>query len=102
MRQIFGAEGLGSWPSALTAGNLMTGRIVVGIDGSPQSGRRSTAAARACPGGEELELLHAYSFTPPVAFFGYHASQPASRSLTGSRRSCSPRPRRTSVSWLRS
>ena len=83
----------------------MTGRIVVGIDGSPQSGKAlDWAVARAYLGGEELELLHAYSFTPPVDFFGYHASQPASRSpgSWGSRRSCSPRPRRTSVSWLRS
>ncbi len=49
----------------------MTGRIVVGIDGSPQSGKAlDWAVARAYLGGEELELLHAYSFTPPVDFFG--------------------------------
>jgi nucleotide-binding universal stress UspA family protein len=51
----------------------MTGRIVVGIDGSEQSGNAlEWAVARARLGGEELELLHAYSFTPPVDFFGYH------------------------------
>jgi len=51
----------------------MTGRIVVGIDGSPQSGNAlDWAVARARLGGEEIELLHAYSFTPPVDFFGYY------------------------------
>ena len=51
----------------------MTGRIVVGIDGSQQSGNAlEWAVARARLGGEELELLYACSFTPPVDFYGYH------------------------------
>ncbi|HKX66460.1 MAG TPA: universal stress protein [Intrasporangium sp.] len=53
----------------------MTGRIVVGIDGSEQSRYAlEWAVARARLGGEELELLHAYSFTPPIDFFGYHGA----------------------------
>ncbi|MGW5239836.1 universal stress protein [Monashia sp. NPDC004114] len=59
----------------------MTGRIVVGIDGSPQSGRAlEWAVARARLGAEQLELVHAYSLTPDLDFFGYHgmaSSQPA-------------------------
>jgi nucleotide-binding universal stress UspA family protein len=51
----------------------MTGRIVVGIDGSPQSGRAlEWAVSRAQIGGEQLELVHAYSLTPDLDFFGYH------------------------------
>ncbi len=51
----------------------MTGRIVVGIDGSPQSGKAlDWAVARARLGGEQLELVHAYTATPPLDFFGYH------------------------------
>ncbi|GAB3073635.1 universal stress protein [Intrasporangium mesophilum] len=59
----------------------MTDRIVVGIDGSPQSGRAlEWAVARARLGSEQLELVHAYSLTPDLDFFGYHgmaSSQPA-------------------------
>lgn len=51
----------------------MTGRIVVGIDGSEQSGKAlEWAVARARLGGEELELVHGYSLTPDLDFFGYH------------------------------
>ncbi|MGN6752946.1 MAG: universal stress protein [Intrasporangium sp.] len=51
----------------------MTGRIVVGIDGSQQSGSAlEWAVARARLGGEELELVHAYTLTPDLDFFGYH------------------------------
>lgn len=51
----------------------MTGRIVVGVDGSPQSARAlEWAVARAVLGGEELELLNAYSHLPSIDFFGYH------------------------------
>jgi nucleotide-binding universal stress UspA family protein len=59
----------------------MTGRIVVGIDGSHESGKAlDWAMARARLGGEQLDLIHAYSLTPDLDFFGYHglaASQPA-------------------------
>jgi nucleotide-binding universal stress UspA family protein len=58
----------------------MSGRIVVGIDGSPQSGNAlDWAVARARLGGEQLELVNAYSITPEVDFYGYHgvASQEA-------------------------
>ncbi|MFI6678704.1 universal stress protein [Kribbella sp. NPDC050470] len=57
----------------------MTGRIVVGIDGSQHSGSAlEWAVARARLGGEELELVNAYSVVPEVSFYGYHsmASQP--------------------------
>jgi nucleotide-binding universal stress UspA family protein len=58
----------------------MTGRIVVGIDGSPPSGSAlEWAVARARLGGEQLELVNAYSLTPDLDFYGYHslpASQP--------------------------
>jgi nucleotide-binding universal stress UspA family protein len=56
----------------------MTGRIVVGIDGSPQSGNAlEWAVARARLGGEQLELVNAYSMVPAFDFYGYHAaSQP--------------------------
>lgn len=51
----------------------MTGRFVVGIDGSQQSGNAlEWAVARARLGGERLELVNAYSFTPAVDFYGYH------------------------------
>jgi nucleotide-binding universal stress UspA family protein len=51
----------------------MTGRIVVGIDGSEQSGSAlEWAVARARLGGEELELVHVYSLTPQLDFYGYH------------------------------
>lgn len=50
----------------------MTGRIVVGIDGSEQSGSAlEWAVARALLGGEELELLNAFSLTPDLNFYGY-------------------------------
>ena len=58
----------------------MTGRIVVGIDGSQQSGTAlEWAVARARLGGQRLELVHAYVLTPELDFFGYTglaASQP--------------------------
>src|SRR5690349_23718309 len=62
-------------------GPHMTGRIVVGIDGSPPSGNAlEWAVARARLGGEQLDLVHAYSLTPELNFYGYHslpvASQP--------------------------
>ena len=58
----------------------MTGRIVVGIDGSQQSGNAlEWAVARARLGGEQLELLNAYSVTHALDLYGYGltASQPA-------------------------
>ena len=58
----------------------MTGRIVVGIDGSPQSAKAlEWAVARATLGGDELELISAYTMTPVFDFYGYHtlaATQP--------------------------
>jgi nucleotide-binding universal stress UspA family protein len=52
----------------------MTGRIVVGIDGSQHSGNAlEWAVARARLGGEQLELVNAYSLTPALDFYGYHA-----------------------------
>ena len=58
----------------------MTGRIVVGVDGSQQSGNAlEWAVARARLGGEQLELVNAYSLAPDLDFYGYHglaASQP--------------------------
>ncbi|WP_030442557.1 universal stress protein [Actinoplanes subtropicus] len=51
----------------------MTGRIVVGIDGSQQSGNAlDWAVARAQLGGERLELVNSYNLTPAIDFFGYH------------------------------
>jgi nucleotide-binding universal stress UspA family protein len=58
----------------------VTGRIVVGIDGSQQSGNAlEWAVARARLGGEQLELLNAYSLTHALDLYGYGvtASQPA-------------------------
>jgi nucleotide-binding universal stress UspA family protein len=50
----------------------MTGRIVVGVDGSEQSGKAlDWAVARARLGGEELELVHAYMLIPELDFYGY-------------------------------
>ena len=58
----------------------MTGRIVVGVDGSAQSANAlEWAVARARLGGEGLQLLNAYSLAPDLDFFGYHglaATQP--------------------------
>jgi nucleotide-binding universal stress UspA family protein len=59
----------------------MPGRIVVGVDGSPPSGNAlEWAVGRAGLGGEQLELVNAYSLTPELNFYGYHslpvASQP--------------------------
>jgi nucleotide-binding universal stress UspA family protein len=58
----------------------MTGRIVVGIDGSQPSGNAlEWAVARARLGGEQLELINTYSLTLDIDFYGYHraaASQP--------------------------
>ncbi|MFC7496641.1 MULTISPECIES: universal stress protein [unclassified Nocardioides] len=51
----------------------MTGRIVVGIDGSEQSRNAlEWAVARARLGGEELALVSAYTLTPVFDFYGYH------------------------------
>ena len=51
----------------------MTGRIIVGIDGSPQSGNAlEWAVARARLGGEQLELVNAYSVFPDLDFYGFH------------------------------
>lgn len=51
----------------------MTGRIVVGIDGSQQSGNAlEWAVARARLAGERLELVNAYSLTPDIDFYGFH------------------------------
>lgn len=66
---------VGSVASALSAGGLMTGRIVVGIDGSQQSGSAlEWAAARARLGGEDLELINVYRLTPELDFYGVRAS----------------------------
>jgi nucleotide-binding universal stress UspA family protein len=47
-------------------------RIVVGIDGSPQSGKAlEWAVARARMGGERLQLVNAYDVTPALDFYGY-------------------------------
>ncbi|HEU4568932.1 MAG TPA: universal stress protein [Marmoricola sp.] len=58
----------------------MTGRIVVGIDGSQQSGTAlEWAVARARLGGEQLELVNAYTLAPDLNFYGYQGlagSQP--------------------------
>ena len=58
----------------------MTGRIVVGVDGSQQSGNAlEWAVARARLGAEQLELVNAYNLAPDLDFYGYHglaASQP--------------------------
>lgn len=54
----------------------MSGRIVVGIDGSEHSGGAlAWAVARARLGGEQLELVHAYSPVPAVPtgdLYGLH------------------------------
>jgi len=50
----------------------MTGRIVVGIDGSEQSGAAlEWAVARARLGGEVLELVNTYNLVVEMDFFGY-------------------------------
>lgn len=52
----------------------MAGRIVVGIDGSPESAAAlDWAIARAALGRQDLDLVHAYS--PPVdfSFYGYQS-----------------------------
>jgi nucleotide-binding universal stress UspA family protein len=50
----------------------MTGRIVVGIDGSPQSANAlEWAITRARLGGQQLDLVSAYSLTPALDFYGY-------------------------------
>jgi nucleotide-binding universal stress UspA family protein len=58
----------------------MTGRIVVGIDGSPQSaGALDWAVQRAVLGGQDLELVNAYSIPADLDFYGFQgfgASQP--------------------------
>lgn len=57
----------------------MSGRIVVGIDGSPPSANAlEWAVARARLGGEQLELVNTYSLAPDLHFYGYH-SMPASQ-----------------------
>jgi nucleotide-binding universal stress UspA family protein len=51
----------------------MAGRIVVGIDGSGQSGNAlEWAVARSRLGGEQIELVNAYSLPPDIDFYGYH------------------------------
>jgi len=51
----------------------MTGRIVVGVDGSQPSGNAlEWAVARARLGGEQIELIHVYSLPPDLDFYGYH------------------------------
>jgi nucleotide-binding universal stress UspA family protein len=53
----------------------MTGRIVVGIDGSPQSAiALEWAVTRATLGGHELELVNAYNFPADLDFYGFHGS----------------------------
>jgi nucleotide-binding universal stress UspA family protein len=48
----------------------VTGRIVVGIDGSPQSGNAvEWAVARARLGGEQLELVNAYNLPLNLDFY---------------------------------
>jgi nucleotide-binding universal stress UspA family protein len=58
----------------------MTGRIVVGIDGSKQSATAlEWALARARLGGNALELVNAYTLPADLDFYGYHgygSSQP--------------------------
>lgn len=58
----------------------MSGRIVVGIDGSAQSANAlDWAVARAGLGGQDLELVNAYSLPADLDFYGYQgfgASQP--------------------------
>ena len=50
----------------------MPGRIVVGIDGSQQSGNAlEWAVARARLGGEQLELVNAYNLPLNLDFYGY-------------------------------
>ena len=50
----------------------MTGRIVVGIDGSQSSGNAlEWAVARARLGGEQLELVNAYNLPLNLDFYGY-------------------------------
>lgn len=50
----------------------MTGRIVVGIDGSEESGAAlEWAIARAQLGGEQLELINTYNHVIQMDFFGY-------------------------------
>jgi nucleotide-binding universal stress UspA family protein len=50
----------------------MSGPIVVGVDGSPQSAHAlEWAAARARLGHEPLELISAYSYLPDLEFYGY-------------------------------
>ncbi len=51
----------------------MSGRIVVGIDGSQHSANAlEWAVGRARLGGEQLELVNAYGMTYTVDFYGYH------------------------------
>jgi len=53
----------------------MTGRIVVGIDGSEPSGNAlEWAVARARLGGEQLELVNTYSVTSGIDFYGYQSA----------------------------
>lgn len=54
----------------------MTGRIVVGIDGSPHSARAlDWAIGRARIGGWSLHLVSVYSLPTNVDFYGYHGMQ---------------------------
>lgn len=50
----------------------MTGRMVVGIDGSQASAQAlEWAVGRARLGGEEVQLVNAYTMTPALDFYGY-------------------------------
>lgn len=52
----------------------MAGRIVVGIDGSPQSANAlEWAAARAALSGHELDLVNAYHLPVDFNFYGYQS-----------------------------
>lgn len=51
----------------------MTSRIVVGIDGSPQSANAlEWAIARAALDGHDLDLINAFAFPADLSFYGYH------------------------------
>jgi hypothetical protein len=66
------APGLGSNRLGGGGRTSVTGRIVVGIDGSPQSGNAlEWAVARARLGGEQLELVNAYNLPLNLDFYGY-------------------------------
>src|SRR4051812_24108429 len=56
----------------------MTGRIVVGIDGSSESaGALEWAVGRAAVGGQALELVNAYTMPADIYFYGYQGTAAA-------------------------